>query len=323
MLQGGHGEQTGVLHDHLVPLHDVQEGLHQLAVLQGQHPVHVLLDIGEHQIAGGLYRHAVGDGAGGGQGDHMARLQAGLHGGRAGGLHADDLYIGVEQLGQGGHARGQTAAADGDQDHVHVGQVLEDLIGDGTLTGGQGQVVEGVDIGQALLLRQLGGQFGGIVEHLSVEHHVGPIVLGVVHLHQGGGGGHDDSGGHTGGLGGIGYALGVVSGGGGNQAPGFLLVGEGADLIIGPSNLIRASDLHVFRLQIHVVAAALAEIGRVDQRCGPQHALQHISGFFELFEGKHSFALLLHLNRLSYHTPFRLHKSMQTMPRRAISLTLL
>ena len=87
--------------------------------------------------------------------------------------------------------------ADGNEDHIHVGQVLEDLIGDGTLTGGQGQVVEGVDIGQALLLRQLGGQFGGIVEHLSVEHHVGPIVLGVVHLHQGGGGGHDDSGGAT------------------------------------------------------------------------------------------------------------------------------
>ena len=68
----------------------------------------------------------------------MARLQAGLHGGRAGGLHADDLHIGVEQLGQGGHTGGQTAAADGHQDDVHVGQVLEDLIGDGALAGGHG-----------------------------------------------------------------------------------------------------------------------------------------------------------------------------------------
>ena len=35
---------------------------------------------------------------------------------------------------------------------------LKDLIGNGALPGGDGRVVEGVDVGEPLLLRQLGGQ---------------------------------------------------------------------------------------------------------------------------------------------------------------------
>ena len=120
-----------------------------------------------------------------------------------------------------------------------------------------------------------------------MEDHVGPVVLGVVHLHQGGGGGHDDGGGHPGGLGGVGYALGVVAGGGGDQTPGLLLLGEGTDLEVGAPDLIGSGDLHVFRLQIDVVAAAFGEVGRVDQRRGPQDALEDASGVFELFKGQH------------------------------------
>ena len=174
VLEGGHGEQAGVFHHHLVLFHHIQEGVHQLGVGNGDDVVHVLLYIGEDQVAGGLDRHAVGNGVGGGQGDHVAGLQAGLHGGRAGGLHTDDGDVGFEELGQGGHAGGQSAAADGHQDHVHVGQVLEDLIGDGALSGGHAQVVEGVDIGEALLLGQLGGQGGGVVKDLAVEDDLAP-----------------------------------------------------------------------------------------------------------------------------------------------------
>ena len=102
MIQGGDGEQTGVFNDHLVLLGHIEEGVHQLGVINGDDLVDVLLDIGEHQIAGSLDRHAVGDGGDVLQRHHMARFHTGLHGGRAGGLHADDLHIGVEQLGQRG-----------------------------------------------------------------------------------------------------------------------------------------------------------------------------------------------------------------------------
>ena len=33
--------------------------------------------------------------------------------------------LGLRSLARGGHARGQSAAADGHQNHVHVGQGLE------------------------------------------------------------------------------------------------------------------------------------------------------------------------------------------------------
>ena len=70
------------------------------------------------------------------------------------------------------------------QNHIHVGQILKDLIGNGALPGGDGRVVEGVDVGEPLLLRQLGGQLRRVVEGLAVEHHLGPVVLRVVDLHQ-------------------------------------------------------------------------------------------------------------------------------------------
>ena len=94
-LEGSHGEQSGVFHHHLVLFHDIQEGVHQLGVGNGDDVVHIVLYIGEDQIARGLHRHAVGNGVGGGQGDHVARLQAGLHRGRAFRLHTDDGDVGV------------------------------------------------------------------------------------------------------------------------------------------------------------------------------------------------------------------------------------
>ena len=96
MLQGGHGQQPRVFHHHFVVLHDIQEGVHQLVVVDGNQFVHMLLYIGEDQIARRFDRHAVGNGLHLVQGNDVSGFQAGLHGGRAGGLHADDLHIGVE-----------------------------------------------------------------------------------------------------------------------------------------------------------------------------------------------------------------------------------
>ena len=244
--------------------------------------VHIFLYIGEDQIAGSFYRHAVGDGVGGGEGDHMACLQTGLHGGGPLGFHADDGDIGVEQLGQGRHAGGQPAPSDGDQDHVHIGQVLEDLIGDGALSGGHLQVVEGGDIGETLLLGQLGGLFRRLIKDLPVENDVGAVVLGVVDLDQRSCGGHDDGGGDAGGLGGIGQSLGVVAGGGGNESPALLVLRQGADFIVGPSNLVGPGDLHIFRLKVDLIPIALGEGGGVDQVGGADHPLQHAAGGFKL-----------------------------------------
>ncbi len=217
-----------------------------------------------------------------------ARLQAGFHGRRAGGLHPEHPHRGVEQLGQGGHPRRQPAAPHGDQNHVHIGQVLENLIGDGALAGGHGEVVEGVDVGQALLLAQPGGQGRRVVKGLAVEEHAGPIVLGVVHLHQGGGGGHDDGGGHSRRPGGVGHPLGVIAGGGRHQSPGLLLLGQSGALEVGPPDFVRPGDLHILRLDIRLVAGGFGEEGAVNQIGGVEHAVQRLPGRLEIVQRHHN-----------------------------------
>lgn len=104
-----------------------------------------------------------------------------------------------------------------------------------------------MDIGEALLLGQLGSQGGGLVKDLPVEDDLSPVVLGVVYLHQGGSGGHNNGGGHAGRLGGVGQTLGVVARGGGDEPPLLLLLGEGADFIVGAADFVGTGHLHIFR----------------------------------------------------------------------------
>ena len=144
-----------------------------------------------------------------------------------------------------------------------------------------------MDVGQSLLLGHLRGQLRGVVKDLAVEHHPGAVVFGVVHLHQGGGGGHDDGGRHPGGLGGVGHPLGVVAGGGGDQSPVLLLLGEGADFIVGPPELVGPGGLHVLRLEVDRVSAGFGQVGGVNQVGGPQNALKDAPGRFEGFQGEH------------------------------------
>ena len=111
-----------------------------------------------------------------------------------------------------------------------------------------------MDKGVTLLLRQLVRVIAGLVEHVSGQNHLGAVALGAVYLHERRGGGHHDHSLYTGQLGGVGHALGVVARGGGDQALGLLVLGQGADLIIGASHLVSAGILQVFRLEIHLVS---------------------------------------------------------------------
>ena len=92
------------------------------------------------------------------------------------------------------------------------------------------------------------GLGGGVVKGAAEEHHLRAQSLGVVYLHQRGGGGHDDDCPAPGLLGGHGYPLGVVARRGGDEAALALFLGEGADLIGRAPDLIGAGDLQVLRL---------------------------------------------------------------------------
>ena len=288
MLQGGYAQKAGVFHHHFVVFHDVEEGVYQLVVFDGQELIHIFLHIGEHQVAGGTHGHAIGNGDGAGQGDDVACFHRGLHGSGARGLHADDLHIGIEQLGQSGHACRQAAAADGNQNDVHIRQRLENFIGNGALAASHVQVVEGRDIGQALFFGQFHGVVCGVVEYGTLQDDPGPVLLGAVHFHQRCGGGHDDGGFHAGHLGGVGHALGVVAGGGGDQALGLLFFRQLAGFIVSAADLVGAGDLQVFGLEIDLVAAQVGKILAVDKLGVRNHAAQNAAGFLELIQCKHA-----------------------------------
>ena len=144
-----------------------------------------------------------------------------------------------------------------------------------------------MNIGQTLFRAQAGGLRSGVVKGGAVEQDVGAVALGVVDLDQRCGGGHDDGGGDAGVLGGVGHTLGVVAGGGGDQAGGLLLVGEGADGEVGAANFVRAGDLHILRLQVDVVAGGVGEKMGVNQAGVVQHPFQHVAGCLKIFQSHH------------------------------------
>ena len=291
VAQSGHGQQAGVLHHHLMLFHHIQESLHQLRIWDGDDLVHMVPDVGEHLVSRGLDGGAVSDGVGGGQGDHMARLQAGLHAGRPLRLHADNFYVGVEQLGQGGHTRRQPAAADGHQDHVHIRQLLQNLQTDGALTGHDPIVVKGMDKGQPLLVPQAHGLGIGVVIHAVHQHHVGPIAAGGLDLGNGGGGGDADGGGDLHIPGGKAHALGMVACGAGDNAPALLLVGQGGDLIVRAPQLEGPRLLQAVRLQIKVAVRHQAR--RVQHRGLVDNGGQHPACVLEHFHRDHIVASLI------------------------------
>ena len=224
MAEGSYGQKAGVLDDHLVVFDHIQEGGHQLLVGDRDDLIQILLQIGEDPAAGRLDGCAVRYGVDHGQGDHPARLEGGLEAGRALGLDPDHLHIGLEELGQAGDARRQSAAADRHQDHVHQGQVLDDLHGDRALAGRHIRIVEGMDKRVAVLFGKLGGMGCGVVVDIAVQDDLGAQGLGPVDLDQGRRRGHDDDRFGPAFPGRVGDALGMVARGSRDQAPlSFLL----------------------------------------------------------------------------------------------------
>ena len=206
-------------------LHHVQEGHDDLFVVNGDDTVEVLLDVGEDLVARLKHGGAVGDGVRAGQLHHVAGFKRGFHASGAGGLHADDLDVRVQQLGQRGHARGQSAAADGHQDVVDQRQLLHDFHGDGALARGNAQVVERVDERVAVFFGQLQCVLVGLVVDVAGQHHVGAERLRALNFDERRGGGHDDGGLHAVMARGVGDALRVVAGRCGDEAAVTLLVG--------------------------------------------------------------------------------------------------
>ena len=184
--------------------------------------------VGAGAVGNGIYRVQL---------DRSAlRPAAGVAGG-AGGFYAHGAHLGVHTLHCGGDAGDQASPADGGGYSLDVGQVLQDLQGDGALARRHIGVGVGVDLHHALLpdqLRRPGLPLGGEGAH---QLHLAAPLLDSRQLHRVSVGGHDDDGPAAQLVGGVGHPLGVVARGGAHQPAPPLLRGEGEGLIHGAAQL--------------------------------------------------------------------------------------
>ena len=260
-----HRQQSGVLHDHFMVLDHVQESDDDLVIRNGHDFIQIILQVWEDLLSRCPDRGPFTDSIDGRQGHDLPGFQRLLHAIRSSGFYPDDLDIGVDDLGHGGYAGRQTAAAHRHQNGIHKRKLFDDLHAHGTLTGSHRQVIERMDVGVIVLLAHSYCTFIRIVVTVSVQDHFRPVALGTIDLDQRGGLGHHDDGPNAKGFRRIGDPLCVVAGRSGNQAPFAFFFRETADLIIRAPDLICTGDLHVLRLQIDPVPGPVAEVFAFNQ----------------------------------------------------------
>lgn len=140
---GGDAHGTGPLGYQLLLFEYRQDGTGNLTLRYRHHIVHVLTAHAEGQITGGLDLNAVSNGIHTGEGDDLALFQGLRHTGRTRRLHADDAAGGLQVLHGVGKTCDKPTTADRHEDHVHIGQLLQNFKADGALSGHDMIIVKG------------------------------------------------------------------------------------------------------------------------------------------------------------------------------------
>ncbi|MCY1217762.1 hypothetical protein D9M72_296900 [compost metagenome] len=172
-------------------------------------------------------------------------------------LGTDDPHRRPGFLDGSGDAGNQAAAAHGDDDGIHILQVLQDLAADGSLAGHHQRIFEGVDDRIAVFLGDFVHPFpaGGGVAIEEDDLRTEGFGIGDLDL-RGGHRKHQD-GFHPEHSSGVGEPLGVIAGRGGDDSVGDLLLGQREGLVQRAANLERAGDLQGFWLQVELATGGL------------------------------------------------------------------
>ena len=248
LLEAGDGQGTGRLQHRAGIGKDVLDGGTDGVGVDRHHAIHVLLAEAE-----GFPAH-LADGDTVGKNSHVFEAHAlpgregATHGIGIHRFHPDDLHLGPEGFHVGRNTADQAAAT-----HRHVDrsggilQLPQDFHADGALPGNHLGVVKGVNEAETVLLHQLLGSAAGIVEGITVQHHLGPQLPHTGHLHRRCGLRHDDHGPAAEALGSEGNTLGMVARTGGNHTQVELSGAELADAVVGTTELEgedRTAGLH-------------------------------------------------------------------------------
>jgi hypothetical protein len=133
------------------------------------------------------------------------------HGGIEGSLDADDLHRRLHPARGDGVAGDQPAAADGYDEHFEIADLLEHFQRDGALPRDDGGIVVGGDQDERVVVCNGGGTILAFAQGFAVEHNLGAIGFGRLHLCEGGCHRHHDCGGNAETLGMVGHRLCMVA----------------------------------------------------------------------------------------------------------------
>jgi hypothetical protein len=242
LQDGRERDRAGALQQNLRPFQGVHQGDGDFGVGDRHHLIDALLDHLEGQLADLADGDPVGDRLHRVELLALALLQRGSDARGALGLDADHAGVGPA-LDRGGHSRDQPAAADRDDHGIHLGEFLDDFQAERPLPGHHVGVVEGVDVGAALLAGDLVGALLGLVVVDAMEDDLPAVVLGRVDLRDRSGFGHDDLGVDARPRGGQRDALGVVARARRDDARRSLGIGERVNPVRRPPDLERARAL--------------------------------------------------------------------------------
>ena len=142
-----------------------------------------------------------------------------------------------------------------------------------------------MDEGHAGFGLQLHRLIVGVVVGAGHQADLGPQVLGVLHLHDGGAVGHADNALDPLPGGSQGHALGVVARRAGNDALAPLLFRQLADLVVSAPDLEAAGHLEVLGLEVE--AAVFGQQRRLDQVGAACDLFQDKGGVVDFIQRKH------------------------------------
>ena len=170
----------------------------------------------------------------------------------------------------------------GDDDHVHLGLLLEDLEGLGRDPSDQERLVAGVHIAVPVLVGELLAVLARLVKVAAAEHELGPEAAHGGHLDGVRVLGHADRHWHGEQVSGVGERLAVVPGRGGDDPTLPLLRAELREQVDSASHLERPDRLVVLvldediRLEQLVQGGVAEERGRAEVRRDSESCLQHV-----------------------------------------------
>ncbi len=192
----------------------------------------------------------------------------------------------MERLNRTGNPADQAAPADGHEDEIGVGAVLQDFEADRTLTGDDIRIIEGMDKDHSLLRKQL-RLLDALADILPREHHIAAVAARRLLFGDGSRFRHDDGCLIARPSGRQGHSLGMIAGGSRHHPfrPDRTL--QVVDLVGGPAQFEGARFLQVFQFQIHLGPGHVTEGGRIHQGRADDSAVKHFRSLPYGVKGDH------------------------------------